>query len=72
MKMLYVQWSENESCYYYVDLNQFSKAHDHETYVSLNSFSGTYRFDKTAKEVTLDTGVEIRKVSVLDWFLFEE
>lgn len=72
MKLLRVEWNDRESCTYYVDLNRFSKAHDHSDHVSLDSFSGTYRFDKLTKEVTLDTGTEIRKANCSDWFLYVE
>ena len=69
MKILSVHWNSSEACDYYVDLNQFSRAHDH---VTLDAFSGTYRFDKISDKVTLDTGVEIRDVDVNFWFLYDE
>ena len=72
MKTLSVHWSPTEACDYYVDLNQFSRAHDHSDHITLDAFSGTYRFDKISGKVTLDTGVEIRDISVNFWFLYDE
>ena len=70
--LLVVKWSDNESASYYIDKNRYSKAHELKTKFILNSFSGTYSFDKATKKVTLDTGVEIRDIKVLDWHIEEE
>lgn len=72
MKLLKVRWSESEMTTYYVDADKYSRAHDRRYEITLDSFSGTYHFNKSSKIATLDTGVEIREVSVLNWELIEE
>lgn len=68
-KLLVVKWNEMEGASYYIDKDSYSKAHERKTKFILNSYSGTYSFDKNTKKVTLDTGVEIRAVTVLDWHI---
>ena len=66
-RLLKVRWSHMESCTYYMDKDKFSRAHNHRDHVSLNSFEGTYRFNKKDRSVTLDDGVHTRPVNVLNW-----
>lgn len=70
--LLCVRWSESESASYYVDKDAYSKAHERKDKFILNSYSGTYSFNKATKSVTLDTGVEIRKVNVIEWHTEED
>jgi len=57
---LHVQFSEHESTDYYI--NQVSCGFEKRNLrYWVKSFSGTYYFDVRTKEVTLDTGVEIKK-----------
>lgn len=78
-KMLHVVWSEREEATYYVDKDEYSKAHDLGSTINLTAFEGTYIFDKTdlhrgrstSSSVTLNTGTQIKQVSVISWKLFE-
>lgn len=72
MKLLKVRWSEAEQTTYYVDADKYSRAHDRRYEITLDSFSGTYHFNKSSRKVVLDTGVESREVSVMNWELIEE
>ena len=65
MKTLYVEWGSGEMVSYYVGKGY--KAHEYKTCFTLDSFSGTYTFDKRTKKVTLDTGAEVREVAVKHW-----
>lgn len=66
-RLLEVRWSRTESSTYYMDRDKFSKAHNHRDHISLDSFEGTYRFSKIDRSVTLDDGVRIRPIKVLNW-----
>lgn len=79
-KMLHVVWSEREEATYYVDKDEYSKAHDLGNVVTLKAFEGTHTFDKTSlrrgrsaamPSVTLDTGTEKRQTSIISWKLFD-
>jgi len=64
---LHVQFSEHESVDYII--NNISCGFDKRILLYwVKSFSGTYYFDYRTKEVTLDTGVEIKK---MDGITFE-
>lgn len=64
-KMLHINCSEQEAATYYVDKDSYSKAHDSGETITLNGFSGLYTFNKQTKDVTLDTGTEVRVMIVL-------
>ena len=66
-KLLRVQWNEKESANYYVDKDEYSKAHEFHDHFSLDSFCGVYRFHKANGQVTLFDGVRVREVKVIDW-----
>lgn len=70
-KMLHIKWTEQEETTYYVDKDNYSKAHDNGETITLNGFSGVYTFNKQTKDVTLDTGTEVRAVIVIGWKFFE-
>ena len=70
--LLVVKWNENEGASYYIDKDRYSRAHERKNCYKLDSYSGTYSFDKKTKKVSLDTGVEVRAVSCLDWHIEEE
>jgi len=55
-KVLNVNWSNVESETYYVDKDEYSVVHEHQTYFVLNSFSGHYYFYKDTKEIVLNDG----------------
>ena len=65
--LLYVKWSDSESCTYWCDKDRYSKAHCKKDCVLLDGYCGTYRFDFNTNKVTLDTGAEVREVSVIEW-----
>lgn len=67
MKTLYVEWASGEMVSYYVDKDRWSKAHEHKDCFTLDSFSGTFTFDKATKKVMLDTGAEVREAKVKHW-----
>lgn len=70
-KMLHVKWTESEEATFYVDKDEYSRAHEHGDTITLNSFSGIYKFHKHTKAVTLDTGIEVRRITVVGWKFFE-
>ena len=63
---LMVEWNDGESASYYVNFATagFEKM---GLFYWLKSFSGTYRFHCGDKHVTLDTGVEVRPITVKSW-----
>ena len=71
-RLLEVRWSSTESCTYYIDKDEFSKAHNHSDHISLNCFEGTFRFWKKDRSVTLNDGVRTKLVSVLSWTIIDE
>ena len=72
MKLLAVKWDEWSGTRYYVDKDRHSRAHERKGEYILDTYSGTYHFNIANKKVTLDTGVEIRPVNVLEWHIDEE
>lgn len=71
MKLLYIKWNEKESVTYYIDKDEYSAVHETNTAYLLNSFSGTYRFDKRTKNVKLYDGVRTRNIDVKNWSIIE-
>ncbi|MEK3768496.1 hypothetical protein MKY14_08070 [Paenibacillus sp. FSL R5-0887] len=70
-KMIHINWTEQEASIYYVVKDGYSKAHDNGETVTLNGFSGVYTFNKQTKTVTLNTGTEMREITVTSWKFFE-
>ena len=70
-KLLKVKWNEHERCTYYVDKNEYSKAHELKNCFVLNTYGGKYVFNKDSKLVTLDTGLRCFRVDI-DWEVVED
>ena len=72
VKCLEIEWNDKESTNYYVDKDKYSKAHDKKDVITLDSFSGTYTFNKNTKEVSLFDGVKTRIINVKSWKFYTE
>ena len=67
MGLLEVKWNEQEQATYYIDVDKYSIAHEYQTYIRLDSFSGTYYFYKRSGEVILNDGVKERLINCKSW-----
>lgn len=54
------------------DVDKWSRACVRKDEVILDSYSGTYHFNKSTKEVTLDDGVKTGMSSALYWEIQED
>ncbi|MHA7962862.1 hypothetical protein ACX93W_01870 [Paenibacillus sp. CAU 1782] len=77
-KMLHVKWPEQEEATYYVDKDEYSKAHETADTITLKAYEGTYTFDKTSLQrgrsaiaPFLYTGTQRRQASAISWKFFE-
>jgi len=67
-RMLHIEWNDKEAATYYIDKDKYSKAHKKpDNKITLDAYEGIYTFDEITKEVTLNTGAEVKKINVKEW-----
>lgn len=69
-KLLVVRWDKMNAGSYYIGPKHKAKYIGNGS-VNFDSYSGTYTFDGATREVKLDTGVEIRKVNIVNWCIID-
>lgn len=69
-KLLVVRWDEQNASSYYIGLRS-RVTYTGNGSVTFDTYSGTYTFNGASGKVELDTGVEIRKVNVLNWCIID-